>query len=248
MNPDSLSLKIKSALGAVSLPAAALVLTAGCSMEPTTGKAHMDDAATGQKAVERYREVFRDHAMRERLHPGSQKEQENQKKERETFMTLDRNDKAALIGAYITSGEESALDALLEGDDIAFVVDWKEYDDEIVEDCESVLKTGELSAEFSEEADEDNPLGYDVFIHYKGRRVRIPLSNIGVGNRDRTIHTLSALLAPEYTIRYAIEADTAILLPLETTLWNEIIERFGKEKVAKYFEPVMPDSVFWGED
>ena len=56
--------------------------------------------------------------------------------------------------------------------EIVFWVDCGEEDDAIVEYCESVIQTGSLSADL---VDADNDSGFEMFINYGDKRIKVPL-------------------------------------------------------------------------
>lgn len=99
------------------------------------------------------------------------------------------------------------------------IVDWREYDDAIVEYCENILETGYLSAELK---DADNKQGFTITIHYGDKSLLIPDQGDGA-DRDTTLWTLNEILHPDYEIRYCIASegsDTGLFIPLSKTLWH----------------------------
>lgn len=136
------------------------------------------------------------------------------------------------------SPTEDAIQSLLDDRETVFWVDWREDDDAIVDYCEDILNTRSLSAHL---VDAENEAGFELFIHYKDRRVRVPLV-IGHEDRHLTIVSLNDILAPDFEIRFCIDsnnADTLAFLPLATDAWRDLESQFG-ENVARRFYRIKP--------
>jgi len=154
----------------------------------------------------------------------------------------DESEKINLIRKYLTLVTDTAFDNLNAPDalenlgasnQVLFLVDHREYDDEIVLLCEEILKTGDLSAEY---VDADDEMGVDVVIDFKGTKTRIPYEGEG-SDRDTTLTTLNEVLQPDYELRlcqHSVGSDTLGFLPLTTQEWKKLEEEF-KEDVGKYF-------------
>lgn len=138
-----------------------------------------------------------------------------------------------LIEQAISTATPEAIEALLNDQDTVFFVDWREEDDAIVEYCENILKTGDLSAELASTDDEN---GFKIYIHRGGRRGRIPLT-YSAEDRHITILALNVMLKPDYEVRYCIDghgSDTGTFLPLPSATWSDLERKFG-DRVAKRF-------------
>lgn len=138
-----------------------------------------------------------------------------------------------------TSNHDEAVEILVDdggnhgAEQFIFWVDWREEDDSIIEACESVLQTEELSGEL-EDADHDD--GYDIYIEYKGKRKKVPLS-YSPEDRHITICALNKVLQPKYEVRFCIDshgADTLAFLPLSSAGWKHLEKQHG-ELIDRHF-------------
>ncbi len=130
----------------------------------------------------------------------------------------------------------TAFESLMDNEEICFLVDWREEDDAIIEYCEGILQTGQLSAEV---VDTDNLLGFAVYISYGDKRVEVPLKG-EVADRHITVHTLNQLVLPAYEIRYLTASngsDTAAFVPLASDDWS-VIEKEFPEAVKENFTQI----------
>jgi hypothetical protein len=100
-----------------------------------------------------------------------------------------------------TDAAEAAKQLLADTKNV-FAVDWREEDDAIVGYCESVLRTGDLSAEITEI--DDDP-GFELWISHAGRRIKAPLV-AGPEDRHITLYTLNQLLKPHFEIRLCADS------------------------------------------
>ncbi|QDU75037.1 hypothetical protein Pan97_20580 [Bremerella volcania] len=138
-----------------------------------------------------------------------------------------------LIRNALSSSDSESIQTLLDDEETVFWVDWREEDDVLVEYCEEILQTGELSAE---ELDADNEAGFELFVQYQERRIKVPLET-GEGDRHITLVSINQVLKPDYEIRFCIDSngsDTLAFLPLPTTDWQALESEFG-EAVDKHF-------------
>lgn len=132
---------------------------------------------------------------------------------------------------------KAIIDALIENEhpfEHFLIVDWKSFDEDIIDGCESILKTGTLKAEMLEN---DSYHEYDVFIHYQGKRTIIDYGDEVY--RWTTINTLNKVLKERYELkilRSSYDSDTSILLPLSHDDWDALENILGKNLVQKYFE------------
>ena len=137
-----------------------------------------------------------------------------------------------VIAALEDQSHESVSD-LLDDDQTVFWVDWRHEDDAIPNDCESILRTGDLSGELLQTA--AHP-GFEIYVCYKGKRTKVPLTVSGA-DRHITICTLNEALKPDYEVRFCIASygsDTLAFLPLATSTWAELEQSYG-ERVGELF-------------
>ena len=138
-----------------------------------------------------------------------------------------------LIRAVLDDPSEDAVQELLDDAETVFWVDWREEDDAIVDACEAVLRTGKLAGEYVEVNTDD---GYEVYVRYGDRRVKVPLS---YGERDRhlTLCALNQALSPDYEVRFCRDTnggDALAFLPLPTKAWAELERRYGAALVRRF--------------
>jgi len=132
------------------------------------------------------------------------------------------------IRRALAAHSDEAMWSLIHDQTVCFWVDWREVDQAIVEYCEIILQTGKLSAEI---VDEDDEHGFEMFIQFGQRRVKVPLV-IGVEDRHITVHTLNQLLLPDLEIRYVLASngnDGAAFLPLSSNSWKQLENEFPAE-------------------
>jgi hypothetical protein len=130
-----------------------------------------------------------------------------------------------------TSGEASQ--ELLDDTETIFWVDWRHEDEAIVNDCEAVLQTRTLAGEL---INVDHEPGFEVYVCYKEKRVKVPLTVSGA-DRHITICTLNQALAPDYEVRFCIDSngsDTLAFLPLPISTWLELEDGYG-DRVGELF-------------
>ena len=156
-------------------------------------------------------------------------------------------DKYDLLKEYLRIGaSEYFHDTLSESDDLLIWVDWREEDASIVDYCEDILKTGELSAE--DINSDDDPLGFEVIITYKGTKHKVNYPGEGA-DRDTTIITLNEVLQPDFEIRFCKDSngsDTLAFLPLSVSQWSELENEFGAKKVTACFAKIEKGSKMFG--
>lgn len=139
----------------------------------------------------------------------------------------------ALIRQVLASPDSESIEALLDDEETVFWVDWREEDDVLVEYCEDILQTGELSAE---ELDADNEAGFELIVQYQDNRIKVPLE-IGEGDRHITLVAINQVMQTDYEIRFCIDSygsDTLAFLPLATKDWQALESEFS-DAVAKRF-------------
>jgi hypothetical protein len=158
----------------------------------------------------------------------------------ERYQETKAKDRAILEALLVTTDSlklKAIIHALMEDEnpfEHFLVVDWRGYDEDIINDCEKILKTGSLKAEIVE-----NNTGseYDVYIYYRGEKRRVEYGKEIY--RWTTINALNRVLKEEYQLRIltsSYDSDTSVLLPLSHKSWQELERLLGKELMAKYFE------------
>ena len=127
-------------------------------------------------------------------------------------------------------------------------IDWREYDEDIINYIEGVIQSGELSGKSK---DVDNEMGFDIFIEWKGIEYKISYPDKEGFDRDTTIKTLNKIIQPEYEIRLFMESlgnDTLAFVPLLKSEWEELEKKFGEEKVNYYFSKIDDESKMFDLD
>lgn len=126
-----------------------------------------------------------------------------------------------------------------------FWIDWKEYDDMIVEACEEVLQTGQLEAE-----PEEDTADWELYINYNKKRFKVLLTN-SMSDRHVTLCALNEILNPEYEIRFCTlcDGETLAFMPLATDDWNKMEKLYGSSVVKNLFEKLSrKNNLFTGEE
>ena len=139
------------------------------------------------------------------------------------------------VTAVLQAPTEEAIRALLDDDGTVFWIDWRQEEETIAESCESVLRTGHLSGELVEVDSEE---GYEVYLQFRDRRERAPLSYSG-SDRHITLCTLNRVLAPEYEVRFCIDSngsDTLAFLPLACDQWSALEQRYGEALGRRFYK------------
>src|SRR2546426_10855840 len=140
----------------------------------------------------------------------------------------------SVITAALESPSKETIRALFDDDDTIFWVDWREDEADIVSYCETVLRTGSLTAEWVRVA---TSRGSDLFISYSGRRIRAPLIN-GYEDRHIALCALNQVLAPDYEVRFCIDSngsDTLAFLPLPSATWGQLEDLYGAAASRPFF-------------
>ncbi len=136
---------------------------------------------------------------------------------------------------------ESYDDFYAIGKDLVFWVDWREYDDAIVDFIEECLETGSLAAKIEDRPNEE----LELFVSYQGKihqRIIVDL--------DDTIIWLNELLQPTYEIRFckvSKGSDTLAFVPLTNEQWQALQGRYGEELISKHFEVITKNSKFFNK-
>lgn len=148
-----------------------------------------------------------------------------------------------LISRTLESPSQENIQTLFDDDETVFWVDWREEDDAIVEYCESILKTGSLSAEV---VDADNEAGFEMYITFKDKCAKVPLV-VGPEDHHITLVALNEILAPDYEIRFCIDSngsDTVAFLPLPTEAWRQLEAEYGDAVAARFYRLASKPNVF----
>lgn len=193
---------------------------------------------TNKKHIARINDAFHDfyhrHGLREALNVSKKQ-----------LPKIDRTNPLELIKNYLTTGADEDFESLMAENDIAFWVDWREYDVSIIEYCEAIIQTQQLSAMLNDTNDE---MGFELLINYKGAQHKVPYLGKGA-DRDTTIITLNKVLMPSFEIRLLIPSkgsDTLAFMPLSKAQWQTLATQFGQAKLAEYFEKITENTVLFG--
>ncbi|PWB19880.1 hypothetical protein DCO46_21270 [Flavobacterium sp. HTF] len=149
------------------------------------------------------------------------------------------DEKIEKLNQYLESEEYDDFYNL--GNDIVFWVDWRESDDAIIEYCEKCLKTTSLSAEMKQVSD-----NLELTIKYENT-----IYTEKIVDRDRTIISLNEIIKPKYEIRFckvSDGSDTLAFLPLANQQWQQLMEKYGEQKINQCFEPINEDSVMFNKE
>ncbi len=154
--------------------------------------------------------------------------------------------KIPFLEDYLKSKDEDYFEDHLDDyiDHIAMWVDWREEDESIIQYCEDILQTNQLSAEL---VDADNERGFDIFIHYKNQKTPIPYSGDGA-DRDTTLQKLNSIINDEYELRLfrdSMDGDTLCFLPLSNKEWEFLDKHYSKE-TAKKFKKIDSKTALFG--
>ncbi|GAL63301.1 hypothetical protein [Algibacter lectus] len=118
------------------------------------------------------------------------------------------------------------------GNEFVFHIDWREFDDAIVEYCESRIQTGFLSAKLNNDV---------LSINYDRNNFQTKITD----SRDTTLKFLNKILLPKYEIRFCsitFPSDTLGFIILSSEKWGEVEKRVSKVKLDKVFEPIRENS------
>ena len=151
-----------------------------------------------------------------------------------------------LITTMLAAPGEESVSALLDDDSTVFWVDWREDDADIVSYCEGLLQTGSLASEW---VNANTPVGVDLYISHKGKRLRVPLV-IGPEDRHITLCALNEVLAPDFEVRFCIDSngnDTLAFLPLPTAKWKELESTYGETVDSHFHKLTKSPNVFTDE-
>ena len=149
---------------------------------------------------------------------------------------------------FLKNEDRESFDNFWENSQKLVWIDWREYDEDIINYIEGVIQSGELSGKSK---DADNEMGFDIFIEWKGNEYKISYPDKEGSDRDTTIKTLNKIIQPEYEIRLFMESlgnDTLAFVPLLKSEWEELEKEVGEEKVNYYFSKIDDESKMFDLD
>ena len=149
---------------------------------------------------------------------------------------------------FLKNEDRESFDNFWENSQKLVWIDWREYDEDIINYIEGVIQSGELSGKSK---DADNEMGFDIFIEWKGNEYKISYPDKEGSDRDTTIKTLNKIIQPEYEIRLFMESlgnDTLAFIPLLKSEWEELEKEVGEEKVNYYFSKIDDESKMFDLD
>lgn len=126
--------------------------------------------------------------------------------------------------------------------DVLVWVDWREYDEDIIQYFNEKLPD-EDKIEY-ECVEIDKKRGVDILLKKNGVETAIPYADDFM-DRDTTIKSVQEYVYPKYQIRLYIDSlgcDTLAFCIYPTEQWNQLEQEFGAEKVASYFQPIKANS------
>ena len=144
------------------------------------------------------------------------------------------------IKTFLSAPSENK-NALLESDALVWI-DWREYDENILEYFNEKLPDNpKIDYEFT---DSQSKRGFDIILKKHGQRTPIPYAEDGA-DRDTTIISAQEYLSPTYQIRLYTEtlgSDTLAFGVLYAAQWEQLEQELGIDKIRYYFAPVQADS------
>lgn len=152
------------------------------------------------------------------------------------------------IKDFLKNEDRESFDNLWEKEKKLVWIDWREYDEEIINYVESVIHSEKLIGKIE---NVDNKMGFDIIIEWEGKEYKISYLNEEGSDRDTTIKTLNKIIQPEYEIRLFMESlgsDTLAFVPLSKEEWEELEKEFGEEKVNYYFSKIKDNSKMFDLD
>lgn len=159
---------------------------------------------------------------------------------------MQTNEKINKISQYLTEvshNPNAFYDVLAEERKIVHWIDWGDNDEWIIEDVAKYLHIDDLKFEIVKA---DNYYGYDLFILYQGKKVKIVFEGDGI-LRDITLRTLNQVIKPNYEIRFCIDSlggDTLAFIPLTQNEVTILAEKFGEISEQKLQEITAHSQMF----
>ncbi|MGE7691323.1 hypothetical protein ACQKMI_19195 [Lysinibacillus sp. NPDC097214] len=127
-------------------------------------------------------------------------------------------------------------------------VDWKDFDESIVEYFNDyLLDEDKINVEIVEN---DKPRCVDIFLIKDEVKKAVPY-DVERTDRDTTLKAVQDFIAPKYQIRWYMDSlggDTLAFCLLPTEKWLRLEKEYGEEKVTYYFAPLLHDSVMFEMD
>jgi len=139
------------------------------------------------------------------------------------------------IEHHLQSTNAADRQKLLDDEGAVFWVDWRCFESEIVDACETVLESGRLACEEGEDE--------DLTITFGERRMPVPLTK-SLHDRHLTLMALNRVLTPDERVRLVAASDgsdTLAFAVLPRDEWVRLADRFGAEKVDTAFPPLRED-------
>ena len=144
------------------------------------------------------------------------------------------------IRAFLTAPTEQK-EAFWESSALIWI-DWGEYDEDILCYCnEKLPDTAKIDFAC---VDTDKKRGIDILLKKNGSSTAIPYAEDRL-DRDTTLRSVQAYLAPDYRLRWylgSLGSDTLAFCLLLDGQWRQLEEEFGAALVERYFLPVQADS------
>lgn len=150
----------------------------------------------------------------------------------------------SLLASYLNQPTPEQLVELTE-EDLVFWVDWKEDDEDIVDDIASRLDGDEL---FAETIDADSSRGYDMVLRYNDHDTIVSYDE-KEAERDLTLQAIGEAVDDDYSLRfcrYSVGGDTLAFIVLPNEDWKQLEEEHGVARVEQLFETVGEGSRMFG--
>lgn len=148
------------------------------------------------------------------------------------------------IQAFLKENSHENEENFLENEAIIWV-DWREYDENIVNDVADELPKAQKIAFSSEIDPKTNEEIY--FLTQKKRKMLIPYQN-GVMKRDITLKTIGEFIAETHQlclVKPSLGADTLGFVVLSNENWEKLLSEFKKEQVTNFFSPVTDEKAMF---
>ena len=92
---------------------------------------------------------------------------------------------------FLKKEDRESFDNFWENSQKLVWIDWREYDEDIINYIEGVIQSGELSGKSK---DVDNEMGFDIFIEWKGKEYKISYPNKFLAVFPKIIKTFSIFI------------------------------------------------------
>ncbi len=150
------------------------------------------------------------------------------------------------IRNFLLSPEEY-LDLFWESDALIWI-DWREYDESIIEYFNKKLPDKDKIVFKCVEIAKER--GIDIILEKDGISAAIPYAE-DYTDRDTTLRSIQEYVAPNYQIRWfmgSLGSDTLAFCIYPFTQWEQLEREFGTEKVVYHFVPIEKDSIMFEMD